>query len=162
MSLQKYKIVLVGNAGVGKSSFINYHLDNVFNEKYIPTYGADIYSICFDTNYGKIVFDIWDIAGQELFSGLCDGYYAETHGIIGLFDTTSRISLRYINKWVTDVKNISGEIPTVICGTKCDIEERYPCPNYNILSSKNNINMDLPFILLARQLTGYTDLIFFD
>ena len=167
MPIQRYKIVIVGNGGVGKTTFINHHLNCRFSDlncrfsaKYIPTLGVDVHPIYFDTNYGEIIFDVWDTAGQKKFGGLGDGYYIQARGAIVMFDTTAKVTLRNVKKWTNDVKNKTGEIPISIYGTKCDIPNRVCGENYNLISVKTNINLNMPFLNLARQLTGHEDLVF--
>ena len=75
-----------------------------------------------------------------------------------------------LKKWTNDVINITGEIPIMIYGTKCDILNRLSqviqlpnrvCgKNYNLISAKTKINLNMPFLNLARQLTGKEDLVF--
>ena len=170
MPIQTYKIVIVGDAGVGKTTFINHHLNGGFSARYISTLGVDIRPVHFNTNYGEIIFDVWDTAGQEKFSGLGDRYYTDARGAIAMFDTTAKSTLRNVEKWTNDVKRITGEIPIMIYGTKCDILNRLSqviqlpnrvCgKNYNLISAKTKINLNMPFLNLARQLTGKEDLVF--
>ena len=160
MPIQTYKIVIVGDAGVGKTTFINHHLNGGFSARYISTLGVDIRPVHFNTNYGEIIFDIWDTAGQEKFSGLGDRYYTDARGAIAMFDTTAKSTLRNVEKWTSDVKRITGEIPIIIYGTKCDIQNRVCGGKYNLISAKTKINLNMPFLNLARQLTGKEDLVF--
>ena len=69
-----FKLVLVGDGGVGKTTFVNKLLNDKFTKKYVPTLGVEVNKLCFKTNYGIIKFDIWDTAGQEKFGGLHEGY----------------------------------------------------------------------------------------
>lgn len=71
-----FKVVLVGDGGVGKSTYLEKILTNNFQKKYVPTMGVEVHSLCFETNHGPIVFNCWDTAGQEKFSGLKGSYYA--------------------------------------------------------------------------------------
>ena len=160
MPIQRYKIVIVVDGRVGKTTFLNHHLNGRFSEEYKPTLGVDVYPIYFETNYGGIIFDVWDTAGQEKFGGLRDGYYIEARGAIAMFDTTSEDTLRNVEKWINDIKNTSGEIPISIYGTKSDIPRGVCGENYNLISSKTNINLNMPFLNLARQLTCQEDLVF--
>ena len=156
MLTPEYKIIIVGDGGVGKTSFINHHLDNIFTPKYTPTKGKDIYSITFNTNYGNIIFNISDTGGKEKYNGLFNGYYEQVNGAIIMFDT--KLSFRSVDKWIADIKNITGEIPISIYKTKSDIQNGINYQNY--ISVKNNINLDIPFLNLARQLMNHEDLVF--
>jgi GTP-binding nuclear protein Ran len=81
-----FKLLLVGDGGVGKTTFVKRHLTGEYEKKYIriqvsplvadypATVGVEVHPLVFHTNRGPIVFDVWDTAGQERFGGLRDGY----------------------------------------------------------------------------------------
>jgi len=66
--------VLVGDGGVGKTTFVKRHLTGDFEKKYIATLGVEVHPMIFYTTKGSIKFMVWDTAGQEKLSGLRDGY----------------------------------------------------------------------------------------
>jgi GTP-binding nuclear protein Ran len=70
----EYKVVLVGDGGVGKTTFVKRHLTGEFEKKYIATLGVEVHPMEFCTSRGKVRFMVWDTAGQEKLSGLRDGY----------------------------------------------------------------------------------------
>lgn len=70
----EFKLVLVGDGGVGKTTFVKRHITGEFEKRYIATQGVDVRPLRFDTNHGPILFNVWDTAGQEIFGGLRDGY----------------------------------------------------------------------------------------
>jgi GTP-binding nuclear protein Ran len=74
VAVPTFKLVLVGDGGVGKTTFVKRHLTGEFEKKYVATVGAEVHPMDFTTNRGKIVFNVWDTAGQEKYSGLRDGY----------------------------------------------------------------------------------------
>jgi hypothetical protein len=75
--------VLVGDGGVGKTTFVKRHLTGEFEKKYVATLGVEVHPLVFHTNRGPIRFNVWDTAGQEKFGGLRDGYYIQgTYGFI--------------------------------------------------------------------------------
>ncbi|GJV12296.1 GTP-binding nuclear protein Ran-3, partial [Tanacetum coccineum] len=69
-----FKLVIVGDGGTGKTTFVKRHLTGEFEKKYEPTIGVEVHPLDFFTNHGKIRFNCWDTAGQEKFGGLRDGY----------------------------------------------------------------------------------------
>ena len=73
-SSQIPKIVLIGDGGVGKTTFIKRHLTGEFEKKYVATMGAEVHPMNFFTTHGEIKLDVWDTAGQEGLGGLRDGY----------------------------------------------------------------------------------------
>lgn len=70
----QFKLVLVGDGGVGKTTFVKRHESGEFLKKYVPTVGAEVHPMDFNTNKGQLRFNVWDTAGQEKFAGLRDGY----------------------------------------------------------------------------------------
>ena len=70
----EYKLVLVGEGGVGKTTFVKRHLTGEFEKKYIATLGVEVHPMVFHTNHGPIRLNVWDTAGQEKLGGLRDGY----------------------------------------------------------------------------------------
>ena len=96
---RSFKIVLVGNTGVGKTTFIERIKVGTFNKKYVSTIGVDVVSISFNSNIGKITFEVWDTAGQEKLMGLGDGYYVNSRGAIVMFDTTNVLSYNNVSSF---------------------------------------------------------------
>ena len=69
-----FKLVLVGDGGVGKTTFVKRHKTGEFEKKYVATVGAEVHKMDFTTGRGQIMFNVWDTAGQEKYAGLRDGY----------------------------------------------------------------------------------------
>lgn len=167
---QNYKIVLIGDGGCGKSTYIKRHRTGEFESKYIATQGVNVTPLTFNTNYGPVTFKVWDCAGQEKFGGLRDEYYKGAQGAIVMFDLTSRLSCKNVPHWIENVRNVTPNIPVIICGNKSDIKDRkvtgrieaqdLPNVKYIQISARSNYNFEKPWLELARQLTGYSDLEF--
>lgn len=105
MQAQKptFKLVLVGDGGVGKTTFVKRHLTGEFEKKYVATLGVEVHPLEFHTNRGQLVFNVWDTAGQEKFGGLRDGYYIQGQCAIIMFDVTSRITYKNVPNWHRDM-----------------------------------------------------------
>ena len=69
----QFKVLLVGDGGVGKTAFVMRHLTGEFLKKWEPTVGVNVHPMTFETTRGKLAFMVWDTAGQEKFGGLRDG-----------------------------------------------------------------------------------------
>jgi len=170
--IPEFKLVLVGDGGVGKTTLVKRHKTGEFNGKYVPTLGVEVNSLRFDTNCGPIVFNVWDTAGQEKFGGLRDGYYVNSQCAIVMFDVTSRITYANVPKWFSDLERTCGSsFPRVLVGNKVDSHDRVVKAKdityhrkrnirYYDLSAKSNYNFEKPFLYLARELTGQPELQF--
>jgi len=161
----RFKLLLVGDGGVGKTTFVKRHLTGEFEKKYIATIGVDVHPLSFQTSRGKIIFDVWDTAGQEKFGGLRDGYYIQGQAAIIMFDVTSRITYKSVPNWHRDISRVCENIPIVLVGNKIDTKQRKVLAKqinfhrkknlqYYDISAKSNYNFEQPFKWLARKLTG--------
>jgi len=165
----EYKIILIGDGGCGKTSYVNCLRKGEFSGKYIATQGVDVSPITFNTNHGTIIFKIWDCAGQEKFGGLKDGYYIGASGVLLMLDLTNKLSLGTMEHWVKDAERVVGDV--IVCCNKIDalnrkiteemIKEVLPktVPYFNV-SAKINYNVQTPLLELAKKLTGHSDLEF--
>ena len=82
----------------------------------------EVHPLSFSTNFGTIVFNVWDTAGQEKFGGLRDGYYIQGQCGIIMFDVTSRITYKNVPNWHRDLERVCENIPIVLCGNKVDVK----------------------------------------
>ncbi|KAK2486990.1 hypothetical protein H9L39_00917 [Fusarium oxysporum f. sp. albedinis] len=166
-----FKLVLVGDGGTGKTTFVKRHLTGEFEKKYMATLGVEVHPLGFTTNFGQIQFDVWDTAGQEKFGGLRDGYYINGQCGIIMFDVTSRITYKNVPNWHRDLVRVCENIPIVLCGNKVDVKERKVKAKtitfhrkknlqYYDISAKSNYNFEKPFLWLARKLVGNPQLEF--
>ena len=112
----KFKPVLGGDGGTGKTTFVKRHLTGEF-ETYIATLGVEVHHLVFHTNRGLIKFSVWDIAGQEKFGGLRDGYYIQGQCAIIMFDVTSRVTYKNVPSWHRDLVCVCENIPVVCVAT---------------------------------------------
>jgi len=171
--IPQFKCLLVGDGGVGKTTFVKRHLTGEFEKKYVATIGVEVHAMKFDTNRGRLIFNVWDTAGQEKFGGLRDGYYIQGQCAIIMFDVTSRISYKNVGVWFRDLVRVCESIPIVLVGNKVDVKERKVKVkqinfhrkknlNYYDISAKSNFNYEKPFLSLAKKLVGDQHLIFVD
>ncbi|KAL6602944.1 hypothetical protein ACP70R_043305 [Stipagrostis hirtigluma subsp. patula] len=166
-----FKLVLVGDGGTGKTTFVKRHITGEFEKRYEPTIGVEVRPLDFHTSRGKIRFYCWDTAGQEKFGGLRDGYYINGQSAIIMFDVTSRLTYKNVPTWHRDICRVCDNIPIVLCGNKVDVKNRQvkakmvtfhrkKSLQYYEISAKSNYNFEKPFLYLARKLTGDMNLRF--
>ena len=154
-----FKILIIGDSGVGKSCILHRFTDDMFMENYISTIGVDFKIKTLDID-GKIIkLQIWDTAGQERFRVITSAYYRGAHGIVLVYDVTSEMSFKNLNYWLEEtVKFASENVSKLIIGNKCDIinkrEVSYTTAreyaeslniNYVETSAKNNTNINKIF-----------------
>lgn len=120
-----FKIVAVGDSGVGKSALTCRYTDNTFDESFISTLGID-FRIKTVVRAGKeIKLQIWDTAGQERFRALTRSYYRGCSGIFLVFDTTSFSSFQHLKFWLDDVQKFApADTVKIVIGTKSDMLDR--------------------------------------
>ena len=160
-----FKLVLCGDGGVGKTTFVKRHKTGEFEKKYVATLGVEVSSLTFHTSRGPIVANCWDTAGQEKFGYLRDGYYINGQAAILMFDVTSRITYKNVPIWYRDLTRVCEGIPIVLVGNKVDVQDRQVKPKaitfhrknnlqYYDISAKSNFNFEKPFLYLIRKVTG--------
>ena len=161
----EYKLVLCGDGGTGKTTFVKRHLTGEFEKKYIATLGVEVHPMEFCTTRGVIRFQVWDTAGQEKLSCLRDGYYIGAHCAIIMFDVCSRVTYKNVTKWYKELTRVCEKIPIVLVGNKVDVADRkvkasqilfpkkYGIQYYDI-SAKSNYQFEKPFLYLLKKLSG--------
>lgn len=166
-----FKLVLVGDGGTGKTTFVKRHLTGEFEKKYVATLGVEVHPMVFYTNRGAIKFNVWDTAGQEKFGGLRDGYYIQGQCAIIMFDVTSRVTYKNVPNWHRDLVRVCENVPICLVGNKVDVKDRKVKAKtitfhrkknlqYYDVSAKSNYNFEKPFLWIARKLVGDPNLQF--
>ena len=122
----KFKIVIVGDPGVGKTSIILRFTDDAFRRSYIPTLGVHISDKIFKVNSATVQIVLWDVAGQQKFSTMRQQFYLGTDGIFLVYDLTNEESFKNISIWYQDVQNQLDNRPLFgyIIGNKKDLNKR--------------------------------------
>jgi Ras-related protein Rab-1A len=117
-----FKILLIGDSSVGKSSLLMRFADDTFHESFLPTIGVD-FKIRTIMNEGSIVkLQMWDTAGQEKFKNITTAYYKGAQGVILVFDLTDRKSFEDAKNWFAEVdKYANPNVVKILVGNKSDI-----------------------------------------
>lgn len=124
-----YKIVIVGDSGVGKTSLLLRYVENDFDQNYISTVGVDFkFKIIRASNEHNrpiyIKLHIWDTAGQERFRAVTKSFYRDAVGVLCVFDLTDYETFRACEKWIQEVENSCEQKPMLILiGNKSDYLE---------------------------------------
>jgi len=163
--MKVFKVLLVGDGGVGKTTLLDaYRLRRFFEHK--ATIGLSI-SVC-DVDLGdrrKCKFVVYDFSGQPRFMRIAKHIprlVKGAHGAILAFDLSSFMTLPVLVEWSSIIREVNGDIPTILVGTKADLEpevseedikdfmERLGAKAYVETSSRLMKNVDVPFRLLAK------------
>ena len=121
-----FKIIVLGDQNVGKTSLILRHAENKFKESYLPTLGVSITTNTIDLSLrkAKTLFSIWDFGGQSYFRRVRLSYYAGAQACFIVFDLTNRESFENVLKWNEEKLKFAGDIVTILLGNKNDLPER--------------------------------------
>jgi len=119
-----YKILMIGDSSVGKSSLLLCFTDGVsaFTENYVSTIGVDFKIKTIQVDGKVIKLQIWDTAGQERFRTITSSYYRDAHGIIIVFDVTDEQTFSRVNQWLEEIERYgSGKEIVLLVGNKADL-----------------------------------------
>eukprot|EP01129_Flabellula_baltica_P006904 TRINITY_DN2637_c0_g1_i1.p1 TRINITY_DN2637_c0_g1~~TRINITY_DN2637_c0_g1_i1.p1 ORF type:complete len:200 (-),score=39.69 TRINITY_DN2637_c0_g1_i1:22-621(-) len=120
-----YKILTLGDAGTGKSSFILKYCEDKFPEGMMPV--IDFKTRIIDSDLGVCKLQVWDTSGQERFRKMTKSYYKGANIVIICVNGQNRDSLESARRWLLDVEHFTeGKCFTVLLKLKCDLEDKYP------------------------------------
>ncbi|MFX1232996.1 MAG: Rab family GTPase [Promethearchaeota archaeon] len=119
-----YKICVVGDGGVGKTSMVLRYCENTFKENYIMTIGSNFSTKTVDLPAYpqlQVKLQIWDLAGQKHFSFVRPPFYRGATGIVYVFDLTRRSSFSDLIEWKSEVEKVVSQKPSLLVGNKIDL-----------------------------------------
>lgn len=119
-----FKLLIIGDSGVGKSSLLVRFADNTFSGNYITTIGVDFKIRTIDVNGERVKLQIWDTAGQERFRTITATYYRGTHGVIVVYDVTSGESFANVKRWLHEIDQNCDVVNRILVGNKNDDPDR--------------------------------------
>jgi len=159
-----YKVAIVGESAVGKTSLIKQYVYQQFGERYLSTLGTNVYkkSLASIGPENKLVtLQIWDVLGQRVFRSIIKTVFQNTHGVIFVCDLTRRSTLNDLEHWIHYSYNYSKSPSFIFLGNKCDLPHRefweeelksfasiYDSP-YLLTSAKTGENVEKAFEMMA-------------
>ncbi|KAJ2851797.1 ras GTPase [Coemansia brasiliensis] len=161
-----FKLLLIGDSGVGKSCLLLRFADDTYTESYISTIGVDFKIRTIELD-GKVVkLQIWDTAGQERFRTITSSYYRGAHGIIVVYDVTDTETFSNVKQWLQEIDRYASEgVNKLLVGNKSDLEDKRAVDfteaqefakslNISFLetSAKDSTNVENAFLTMAKQI----------
>ncbi|CAK1552347.1 unnamed protein product [Leptosia nina] len=117
-----FKLLLIGDSGVGKSCLLLRFADDTYTESYISTIGVDFKIRTVELDGKTIKLQIWDTAGQERFRTITSSYYRGAHGIIIVYDCTDQDSFSNVKQWLEEIDRYACDnVNKLLVGNKCDL-----------------------------------------
>ncbi|XP_021370687.1 ras-related protein Rab-3-like isoform X2 [Mizuhopecten yessoensis] len=119
-----FKLLIIGNSSVGKTSFLFRYADDSFTSAFVSTVGIDFKVKTVFRQDKRVKLQIWDTAGQERYRTITTAYYRGAMGFILMYDVTNEESFNAVHDWCTQTKTHAWSNACVLLvGNKCDIEE---------------------------------------
>ncbi|KAI4104187.1 MAG: hypothetical protein L6R37_003448 [Teloschistes peruensis] len=161
-----FKLLLIGDSGVGKSCLLLRFADDTYTESYISTIGVDFKIRTIELDGKTVKLQIWDTAGQERFRTITSSYYRGAHGICVVYDVTDMDSFNNVKQWLQEIDRYATEgVNKLLVGNKSDMSDK-KVVEYTVAkefadslgipfletSAKNASNVEQAFLTMARQI----------
>ncbi|XP_017285912.1 ras-related protein Rab-3D-like [Kryptolebias marmoratus] len=154
-----FKVLIIGNSSVGKTSFLFRFADDSFTSAFVSTVGIDFKVKTIYRNDKRVKLQIWDTAGQERYRTITTAYYRGAMGFLLMYDITSQETFCAVQDWATQIKTYSWDsAQVVLVGNKLDLEDDRQIPTedgrrvarelgfqFFEASAKDNINVKQVF-----------------
>ncbi|SAM06037.1 hypothetical protein [Absidia glauca] len=161
-----FKLLLIGDSGVGKSCLLLRFADDTYTESYISTIGVDFKIRTIELEGKTVKLQIWDTAGQERFRTITSSYYRGAHGIIVVYDVTDQDSFNNVKQWLSEIERYAAEgVNKLLVGNKSDLVDKKVVDTEQAkelagslsiplleTSAKDATNVEQAFLTMAKQI----------
>ncbi|MFX1275818.1 MAG: Rab family GTPase [Promethearchaeota archaeon] len=162
-----FKIIIVGDQGVGKTSLLKRYVENKFDNSIQHSISDNYFKSQIDFNSGKIAqLQLWDLSAKAQHRHLLTNFVSGARGALILFDMTRPLKIIDVLEWVNMVRQADMSLPVILVGTKCDLKDKIIVNNEEIshiikvfnfcdyieTSSKENINIFKVFYKLSKEI----------
>ncbi|TDL27281.1 GTP-binding protein ypt1 [Rickenella mellea] len=161
-----FKLLLIGDSGVGKSCLLLRFADDTYTESYISTIGVDFKIRTIELEGKTVKLQIWDTAGQERFRTITSSYYRGAHGIIVVYDVTDNDTFTNVKQWLQEIDRYASEgVNKLLVGNKSDLTSK-KVVEYSVAkefadqlkipfletSAKTSLNVEQAFLTMAKEI----------
>ncbi|OGD46883.1 MAG: hypothetical protein A3K76_05510 [Euryarchaeota archaeon RBG_13_57_23] len=167
MPSEKYilKLCLLGDGAVGKTSLVRRFVHDVFDDKYIMSFGTKVSKKVMKIGESEVDLMIWDILGQKVLESLHAAYYRGAVGAFAVCDFTRPETMASLRNWVGNFRAVAGQQPVIILGNKMDLEKRYSLAELEAFgtslgctvletSAKTGTNVERAFYEMGKMMLG--------
>lgn len=158
-----FKVLMIGDSGVGKSCLLLRYVDCAHRESYVNTIGVDFKIKTIKLGGKRIRLQVWDTAGQERFKTITSSYYRGAHGVMIVYDIANKETFSNLNKWLNEVETYANEgVLMILVGNKTDLNSQRQVSKecgaewaalndmpFIETSAKNSTNVTEAFTMLA-------------
>ena len=136
-----YKVIIIGDTGVGKSNILSRYVKDEFSSNSKSTVGVELGIKFLKIKNTNTKIQIWDTAGQERYKAITSSYFKGSNGCFIVYDITSESSFNNIENWYAEIqKETSKDIPILLVGNKCDLEDERKVPIEKGKEKAKNLN----------------------
>jgi small GTP-binding protein len=157
------KLCLLGDGAVGKTSLVRRYVFDLFDDKYLMSFGTKVTKKSLKIGEAELDLMIWDILGQKSQAALHEAYYRGAAGAFAVCDYTRPETLKNLTSWLGSFRSIVGDMPVIILANKSDLEKRFTpaeaeafatsvgCPVLET-SAKTGLNVENAFLQIGAKL----------
>ena len=136
-----YKVIIIGDTAVGKSNILSRYVKDEFSSNSKSTVGVELGIKFLKIKNTKTKIQIWDTAGQERYRAITSSYFKGSNGCFIVYDITNEASFNNIENWYEQIqKETSKDIPILLVGNKCDLEDERKVPIEKGKEKAQNLN----------------------
>jgi len=157
------KLCLLGDGAVGKTSLVRRYVYDVFDDKYLISFGTKVSKKSIKVGDAEIDLMIWDILGQKSHEALHAAYYRGAAGAFAVCDYTRPETVRNLKSWLGSFRSVVGEMPVMILSNKADLERKISLKEIEEFgkevgctvletSAKSGLNVELAFQEMGKRL----------
>lgn len=120
------KVVIAGDGNVGKTSLIRRYCEGKFEQSRVATIGVDFQTKLVQLENGPVKLSIWDMAGQERFQVMREGFYRGSLAAALVYDVTASSSLENLGRWRQEILEVVPQVPLIVVANKRDLAPDKP------------------------------------